>query len=194
VVAADADRRRFERELHDGPQQHLTALAVNLQLARRLVDNDPIAAAALIDELRRDVQEALAGARALAHRIYPPLLDEGGLAVALRHAAASLGVATQVQVAPDLSCPPEVAATVYFCCVEALERAGDGTESTIRVEEEEGAVVFEIVSAAVWDLEGPRDRVDALGGLLTIESEPCRGTRLAGSLPSPSRRGRGSRP
>ena len=78
VLAADADRRRIERELHDGPQQHLVALAVNLQLTRRLVDVDPAAARALLEEMGRDVQEALEGARKLAHRIYPPLLEAGG--------------------------------------------------------------------------------------------------------------------
>src|SRR5207245_4843265 len=127
--AADADRRRIERELHDGPQQHLVALAVNLQLTRRLVDVDPAAARALLEEMGRDVQEALDGARKLAHRIYPPLLEAGGLGVALRSAAASVGVPTRVQVAAGAACPPEVAGTVYFCCVEALERVGAGAKA-----------------------------------------------------------------
>jgi signal transduction histidine kinase len=185
VLAADADRRRLERELHDGPQQQLTALAVNLQLARRLVDADPAAAAALIDELRQDVQEAIDDARTLAHRIYPPLLDEGGLGMALRFAAADADIAAPVEVAPGLSCPPEVASTVYFCCVEVLERIG--ADATVTVREENGAVVFEVVTDASCSDERPnhesvRDRVEALGGLLTVEQESG-GTRITGTLP-----------
>ena len=127
VVAADADRRKIERELHDGPQQELVAVAVKLQLVSRLVQDDPTAATALLDEMRREVREALDGTRALANRIYPPLLEAGGLGVALRSAAASAGVSTRVDVAAG-AYAPEVAGTVYFCCVEALERIGPGAE------------------------------------------------------------------
>ena len=125
VVAADADRRKIERELHDGPQQELVAVAVKLQLVSRLVQDDPTAATALLDEMRREVREALDGTRALANRIYPPLLEAGGLGVALRSAAASIGVSTRVDMAAG-AYAPEVAGTVYFCCVEALERIGPG--------------------------------------------------------------------
>src|SRR5918994_4034865 len=88
VLAADADRRRIERELHDGAQQDLVALAVNLQHARGLVDSDPAAAGVLVDEMRRDVQEALDRLRALAQRIHPPQLQAGGVPAALGSAAA----------------------------------------------------------------------------------------------------------
>ena len=99
VLAADADRRRIERELHDGVQQHLVALAVNLQLVDRLVDDDPTAAKAILEELGRDVSQALEEAAQLAQRIHPPLLDTGGLAAALRAAASSAGVSSSVEVA-----------------------------------------------------------------------------------------------
>ena len=92
VLAADAERRSIERELHDGPQQHLVALAVNLQLARRLADADPAAAKLLLEEMGRDVRQALDETGKLAHRIYPPLLEAGGLAAALRSAAVAVGV------------------------------------------------------------------------------------------------------
>lgn len=188
VQAADADRRRIERELHDGPQQDLVGLAVNLQLARRLVDVDPAAASTLLDELRRDVQAALDEARELAQRIYPPLLEAGGLGVALRSVAARIGVRTRVQVAAGVACPSEVAGTVYFCCAAALERAGDGASATVTIHEDDGALVFEIVddgagSDAGTDLAAILDRVAALGGRLAIVSEPGRGTRISGSLP-----------
>ena len=192
VLSADADRRSIERELHDGPQQHLVALAVNLQLARRLVDSDPAAAGAFIDALRRDVQEALDEARKLADRIYPPLLEAGGLGVALRSAAATLRVPTRVEVPAGAAYPPEIAGTVYFCCVEALEHVGAGARSTtITVREDEGALVFEIiedgsgsdVATAGADLASAQERVEALGGRLTIASEPGHGIRVSGSLP-----------
>ena len=190
VLAADADRRKIERELHDGPQQDLVAVAVNLQLASRLVHDDPTAAAVLLDELRREVREALDGTRELASRVYPPLLEAGGLGVALRSAAASAGVPARVDVAAG-PYAPELAGTVYFCCVEALERIGPGASSTVTVREEEGSLVFEVVDDGVgseaatadWDLARLQDRVEALGGRLTVESESGHGTRVAGSLP-----------
>jgi signal transduction histidine kinase len=191
VLAADADRRRIERGLHDGPQQHLVALAVNLQLARGLVDTDPAAAKALLDEMRRDVQQALDETGKLAHLIYPPLLEAGGLAAALRAAAVSARVPTRIEVTAGTGYPPEVAGAVYFCCFEVLERAGDGTRATVMVREEEGALVFEVVedgagsatTASGAVLGRLRDRVEALGGQLTIRTEPGRGTRVSGSLP-----------
>jgi signal transduction histidine kinase len=191
VLAADADRCRIERKLHDGPQQHLVALAVNLQLARGLVDADPTAARVLLDEMGRHVREALDETRKLAHRIYPPLLEAGGLGPALRIAAAAAGVRTYVQVQAATAWPPEVAATVYFCCVEALEGLGAGSRSTITVHEENGALVFEIVedgdgsgaTTVSADLGWLRDRVETLGGQLAIAPNPGRGTRVLGSLP-----------
>ena len=89
VLAAAADRGRIERELHDGPQQRLVALAVELQQARRLVDVHPAAAGVLIDEMSGQLQEAVDALRALAHRIHPPLLEAGGLRAALRTTACS---------------------------------------------------------------------------------------------------------
>jgi signal transduction histidine kinase len=190
VLAADVDRRRIERELHDGPQQHLVALAVNLQLARRLVDDDPDAAKALIDELRRDVHEALDGARALAHRIYPPLLQPAGLAAALRLAATANGARASVEVTAGTAWPLDLVGTVYLSCADALESFGAGTTSTISVREDEGgALVFELVAdsgeTSTPDLVRVRDRVEALGGRLAVATEPDGATRVVGSLPLP---------
>ena len=103
VLAADADRRRIERELHNGVQQHLVALAVNVQLAGRLADSDPAAAKTLLEQLERDVQETLQVTAQLAQRIYPTLLEPRGLAAALRSAAATAGVAASVNVAASAS-------------------------------------------------------------------------------------------
>jgi signal transduction histidine kinase len=193
VLAADADRRRIERELHDGPQQHLVALSVNLQLARDLADADPAAAKALLEEIGRDVQQALDETAQLAQQVYPPLLEAGGLAVALRAAAVSAGIPTHIEVAAGTGYPPEVAGAVYFCFLEVLERAGDGVRATVTVRDVQEALAFEVVedgarSAAATarsdaGLHRMRDRVEALGGRLTIQSEPGRGTRVSGWLP-----------
>jgi signal transduction histidine kinase len=188
VLAADADRREIERELHDGAQQDLVGLAVNLQQVRRLVTTDPAAAGALVDEMRRDVHEGLDRLRALAERIYPPQLETGGLRVALRSAAASVGVRAHIDVAATAAIPSEASRTVYLCCVGALERFAEGTSATVAVRAENGTLAFEIVAdgpglaTADADLAAVRDRVEALGGRLTIASESG-ATCIAGSLP-----------
>ena len=189
VLAAAADRGRIERELHDGPQQRLVALAVELQQARRLVDVHPAAAGALIDEIAGEVGEALDELRALAHRIHPPLLEAGGLRAALRTTAAMVGVPTRVKVPEDATLPAELAGAVYFSCADALEQLGEREKIAITVRQEEGMVVFEIVAegsgsaTADADLAPMRDRLEALGGRLTIESEAGH-TGITGSLPS----------
>jgi signal transduction histidine kinase len=196
VGAADAERRAFERKLHDGVQQELVAFVVNLQLARSLCATDPAAAGALLDEIGRDARVALEGLRRLALELYPPLLDTGGLVVALRSAAADAGIATRVQAEALPESRPELAATVYFCCLEALRNAalhaGEGVKATISVRLEEAAVVFEIVDDGCGfvnheppegGLRRSSDRVEALGGRLEIESEPGEGTRVRGRLP-----------
>ncbi len=186
LVAADAERRQFEHDLHDGPQQHLVALAANLQLARALADTDPDAAKALLDEMSRDVQQALAETAELAHRIYPPLLDAGGLATALRAAAVALRVPAQVDVATTAEYTDEVASAVYFCCLDALGRAGDGARATITVRDDDGVIDFAVAvdsSSTNTGDDALCDRVEALGGRLTIETTLDGGTRVAGSLP-----------
>jgi signal transduction histidine kinase len=186
ALAADAERRRIEHDLHNGVRQHLVALAVNLQLTGSLVDADPAAAQTLLDEMRRHVQQALDETAQLAQRIYPPLLEAGGLAVALRSAAASLGITASVEVEADARYPQEIAAAVYWCCLEALEHAGAGVHATIAVRDEEGALAFEIVAEGDHtsaELERLRDRVEALGGRLTIQSGPGRSARLCGAIP-----------
>jgi signal transduction histidine kinase len=188
VLAAAEDRGRIERELHDGPLQRLVALAVELQQARRLVTADPPAAGALIGEIAIEVQEALDALRALAHRIHPPLLEAGGLRAALRITASMLDVPTRVQVPEGATLPPELARAVYFSCVDALEHLGERAKIAIAVRQEEGTVVFEIIAegsdsaTADSDLTLMRDRLEALGGRLTIESEPGH-TGISGSLP-----------
>lgn len=150
------------------------------------MDTDPAAAKVLLKDMRRDMQQALDETAQLAQQIYPPLLDAGGLAAALRAAAMSIGIPVSVEVEADAGCPPEVVRTVYLCCLEALEHAGADAPAAITVRQEDGMLAFDVVVAGTGsdvELDWLRDRVEALAGRLTMQSEPGRGTRVSGSLP-----------
>jgi signal transduction histidine kinase len=185
VLSADAARRGFERALHDGLQQQLVGLAANLELAARSVESDPSSAVTLLAEMRGDLREALDQTRTLAHRIYPPL-EAGGLVPALRSAAANADVSIRIDVSLGTSVPTEIAAAVYFSCFDVLERAR-GTSMTISVREEHGGVAFDILVDREMEVEPSpiRDRVEAMGGSLTIRSEPGPRTVWTGFLPLP---------
>jgi signal transduction histidine kinase len=184
VLAADADRHMLERDLHRGVQQHLVALAVNLQLAAQQLDADPDGARVALEGMRRDVERALADAAALAQRIDPPLLD-AGLVVAIRAAVAGMGFPVSVEVDVIDGCPPEVARTVLRCCQRLLEQAEARPPASVAVREDAGDVVVEVVVRGA-DADGEdalRDRVEALGGRLEIVSAPVGATRLTARLP-----------
>jgi signal transduction histidine kinase len=185
AFAHDADRRGIEHDLHEGVQQDLVALAAKLQLAAGLRETDPAAAKTFLEEMESDVQRALDETARLAHRIYPPLLEAGGLAAALRSAAVTANARIRIEVEGGADYPPEVAGAVYFCCVEVLERVAEGSPATVTVRDEGGALAFEVVgdyADSQAELLRLRDRVEALGGRLTIHVAG-RTTRVAGSLP-----------
>jgi signal transduction histidine kinase len=186
VRAADADRRAIERELHGGVHQRLVALATSLQLARLAEGSDPAAVETLLEEMTRDVRQALDETALLAQSIYPSALELGGLAALLRAAAVTANVPATVDVSDGSKHGPEIAMTVYLCWLALLARGSNGRPVTIAVGEYEEALTFEIVGEAAGsdaDLERLQDRVAALGGRLTVEPEPGGGIRLAGSLP-----------
>ena len=187
VRAADADRRAIERELHGGVHQRLVALATSLQLARLQEGSAPAGVETLLQEMTRDVRQALDQAALLAQGIYPSALELGGLAPLLRAAAVNAGVRATVDVSEGSKTAPEIAMTVYLCWLALLARGrSDGRPVTIAVGEDEEALTFEIVGEASGsdeDLEPLQDRVAALGGRLTIAPEPGGGVRLTGSLP-----------
>ena len=159
------------------------------------MDARPAAAKELLEEMTRDVQQALDETAQLAQRIYPALLNAGGLAAALRSAAAGAGIRVSVDVPAGANYPPEVAARVYFGCLEAFEHVGGGPV-TVTVREDESALSFEVVevvedgarstatrASSDAELDRLRDRVEALGGQLAIRSGPGRGLHVLGSLP-----------
>src|SRR4029079_4072329 len=124
VEAGDAQRRRIERDLHDGAQQHLVALAVSVNLVRQIADTAPDAAKAMLEQIGTDLQDAVQELRNLAHGIYPPLLMDRGLGEALSAAAGRAALPTTVEADGVGRYPQGVEAAVYFCCLESLQNAG----------------------------------------------------------------------
>lgn len=198
VEATDLERRRIERDLHDGAQQHLVALAVSTRLARQLADADPEAAKEMLDQIAADLQEAVQELRNLAHGIYPPLLMDRGLPDALRAAADRAVLPTAVEIADMGRYPQQVEAAIYFCCLEALQNAGKhaGPAATITIElrEEQGALLFSVTdTGAGFDPAGGAadghgfvnmaDRVGAFGGSLRVDSTVGLGTSIVGRVP-----------
>jgi len=189
ALADDASRRSLERELHDGAQQLLVAVAVNVQLARALVEQDPAGAVEVLDEMARDTQQALESTMRLAQRIHPPLLDAGGLGAALRAAAVANGVRAEISVGAG-PLPSPTAGAVYFCWLDLLESAGDAQPATVVVVSDDDALRFDLdgpATAALSDdvLTRMRDRVEALGGRLTVESGSDGRTSVGGWIPLP---------
>jgi signal transduction histidine kinase len=197
VAAADAERRRIERDLHDGAQQRLVALAVKLRLARRLLDADPDQARGMLDELRDEVKDAVEELRNLAHGIYPPLLLDQGLAAALGSAAQRATIPTRVEAGPVGRYPADVEAAAYFCCLEALQNAmkhaGPEATAVVRAWEEGGTLRFSVsddgagfdaaARAGGTGFVNMADRLGAIGGNLRVESTPGGGTTVVGVLP-----------
>jgi signal transduction histidine kinase len=198
VEAGDEQRRRIERDLHDGAQQHLVALAVSVNLVRQIADNDPDTAKSMLEQIGSDLQEAVQELRNLAHGIYPPLLMDRGLSEALSAAAGRAALPTGVEADDVGRYPPAVEAAVYFCCLEALQNAakhaGEGAQAMIVVREDEGALLFEVRDdGAGFDLAtgahhghgfvNMSDRVGAIGGSIAVESTPGAGTAIRGRIP-----------
>jgi signal transduction histidine kinase len=198
VASADAARRQIERNLHDGAQQHLVALAVNLGLAQRIAETSPEEARAMLGQLGQDLKEAIQQLRNLAHGIYPPLLADRGLGEALAAAAARSALPTTVEATALHRHTPDVEAAVYFCCLEALQNAGkhagQGARARIRIWEEEGGLLFEISDdGAGFDMGSTSklgagfmnmgDRVGAIGGSLAVDSVPGQGTTISARIP-----------
>ncbi|HEY6624451.1 MAG TPA: GAF domain-containing sensor histidine kinase [Acidimicrobiales bacterium] len=196
VAAADAERRRVERDLHDGAQQHLVALAVNVRLVRDLVVEDPKAATAALDEIAAEVKTTVQELRDLAHGIYPPLLMDNGLPEALRAVGSRspLDVETSADGIGRFSA--DIEAAVYFCCLEALQNAAKHAPAShvqVRVWEAEGGLLFTIiddgpgfdpkVAQAGHGFMNMSDRLGAIGGSVRWESAPRAGSTVRGSIP-----------
>ena len=195
VAAQDEERRRIERNLHDGAQQQLIALAVKARLAQQLAERDPGASAGLLGDIQHDADAALDDLRDLARGIYPPLLADQGLGAALDAQARKAPIPVTVDVADDARYPQAVESAVYFCCLEALNNVAkyaDASRASVRIGREDGRLRFEVaddgrgfdVEATTQGtgLQGMADRLDALGGGFEVRSTPGSGTTISGSL------------
>jgi signal transduction histidine kinase len=197
VAAQDDERRRIERNLHDGAQQHLVALKVKLGLAEMQAAKDPEMARSTLAELKRDADEALETLRDLARGIYPPLLADKGLAAAIESQARRATVPVTVDAIGIGRYPQEVEAAAYFCVLEALQNVqkyAHARQAAVRLSQVDGQLWFVVKDDGVgFDTAAARqgtgltnmhDRLDALGGGLHVDSGHGCGTELSGTIPA----------
>jgi signal transduction histidine kinase len=195
VAAADDERRRIERDIHDGAQQQLVVMNLKLGMVARTVESDPVAAASAIEEVRRDVERALAELRDLAHGLYPQLLESEGLPGALREAVERAAIPATLECDGAGRYRAELEAAVYFCCLEALQNAakhaGPAARATVRLAHSDHALRFEVADDGPGHggplngtgIQNMTDRIGALGGELMVESAAGRGTTVKGAIP-----------
>jgi signal transduction histidine kinase len=194
IAAADAERRRIERDLHDGAQQRLVALSLTLGMAESRLQSDPEAATSLIAQAREEAALAVKELRELASGIHPALLSERGLGPALEALAARAPVPTTVDGVPETRLPPQVESAAYFVTAEALTNvakyAGATTAGvTLAIDHGRLLLLIRDDGAGGADpntgsgLRGLRDRVEALDGQLHIDSPPGLGTTLIAEIP-----------
>jgi signal transduction histidine kinase len=199
VEAQDAERRKIERNLHDGAQQQLIALSIQLTLLAESAD-DPDLIRQVIPDLKAQLSAALDDLRALARGIYPPLLADQGLVVALRAQSARSPVPVLLEAGQVGRYPQDTESAVYFCALEALQNvakharasrvtvrlAGSGDTLEFSVSDD-GAGFPAAGTSRGSGLQGMSDRLAAHGGTLTVRSRPGQGTTITGRLPTSER-------
>lgn len=198
VHAQDTERRRLERDLHDGVQQDLVSLVMKLQLARKQLHRDQLTDTTLT-ELQTEARQTLADLRELARGIHPPVLTDRGIVAALETRAAQLPISVRIETDPALrerrfATALETAA--YFCCTEAMTNTlkhANAATSVIQITADDEQLIVQITddgkgfnpaTATGTGLTAMRDRLESLGGRLAITSQPGRGTRITGTLPA----------
>ena len=197
VTAQDEGRRRIERNLHDGAQQQIVALAVKLRVMGQLVESDTEKAKSMAADLLADANDALEQLRDLARGIYPPLLADRGLMAALQAQARKASVPTEVRSDGIGRYPQDTEAAVYFCVLEALTNVAKysgATRAEVSLSQTNGELSFEVIDdGAGFDtketrygtgLQGMADRLDAIGGALQVVSRRGEGTTVEGWIPA----------
>ena len=195
VEAADEERRRIELNLHDGAQQQLVSLALELRNAAESLEDRPAVARALLERAELGLAVAIDELRTLAHGIHPAVLSERGLRPALEGLAARSALSVRIDQLPDERLPAHVEIAVYYLVAEALTNSikhAHANGASVRVAREDGLVVIEIADDGNGGariehgsgLRGLVDRVEALGGQLTLDSPPGGGTRIRAEVPT----------
>ena len=193
VAAGDAERRRLERNLHDGAQQRLVALSLQLRMLQSRIQSDPATAEQLASTASEQLAQSLAELRELARGIHPAVLNHG-LAAALDSLAARSPVPTAVSYEATAPLPGPVELAAYFVASEALTNVAkyaEATSASVRVSQADSTAVIEIAddgvggadAAAGSGLRGLADRVEALDGRLRVVSPPGAGTVVTAELP-----------
>jgi signal transduction histidine kinase len=198
VAAQDEERRRLERNIHDGAQQQLVALSVKMRLLKTLARKAPGKAEELVDQLQADARDALDDLRDLARGIYPPLLADRGLAAALEAQARKAPIPVEVDPNGVGRYRQEAEATAYFCVLEALQNVAKyagASRAAVGLREEDGFLVFSVsddgrgfdvaTTTKGSGLQNMVDRVEAVGGRIEVDSTPGRGTTVTGRVPVP---------
>jgi signal transduction histidine kinase len=198
VAAQDDQRRRIERDIHDGAQQQLLGIAAKLALAESMAGRAEERERALISQLKADTRRALETLRELARGIYPPLLADQGLTAAVGAQASRATVPVELEADGIGRYPEEIETAIYFCCIEALQNAGKhARESAVRIRlsgsggevafavEDDGPGFDRTSGAAGSGLQHMTDRLSALGGSIEIDTHPGSGTTVAGRIPVP---------
>ena len=199
VATSDAARRRLERDIHDGAQQHLVALAVNVSLAATVAGRDPSRSAQLLTDLAAASRVALATLDELVSGIHPHLLDDAGLAAALRAAVATSPVPVRIEVELTQRPPREVESAVYFGSLEAVQNAlkhAAPEAISVTIREQAGSVSLLVRDdGRGFDLTAHRDgmglsnladRIESVGGTFTITTRPGAGTSVSARIPMPA--------
>jgi signal transduction histidine kinase len=192
VSAADEERRRLERDLHDGAQQRLVALVLNLRLARN--SDDPVAVRELLDDAIEELTEATAELRELARGIHPAILTDRGLDAAVTALASRATVPVEIQRVPEERLDAPVESTAYFVVAEALTnvaRYSQASHAEVEIGRANGTLVVEVRDDGVGGadpgrgsgLRGLADRVAAVDGRLVVKSEPGGGTTVHAEIP-----------
>ncbi|MEO8292216.1 MAG: ATP-binding protein [Actinomycetota bacterium] len=196
VSAQDERAKRLERDIHDGAQQQLVALAVKIRLADSLVDRDTAATHDLLTQLQAEATGALENLRDLARGIYPPLLADKGLPAALESQVRKSTVPVSLSAEAVGRFAPEIEAAVYFCSLEALTNVAKYSGASrvdLRLARNDGQLTFQIhddgegfdpkEASHGTGLQGMVDRLEAIGGSLSVSSEPGAGTTITGRVP-----------
>ena len=196
VAAQDEERRKIERNLHDGAQQQLVALAVQLKLARTMLDRDPPRVGDMLDALQASATEAIEDLRDLARGIYPPLLADKGLEAALEAQARKSSIPVVVETDAVGRYPRDVESAVYFCALESLNNVAkyaEASRAVVRLAKSNGHLTFTVTddgrgfdpesNVDGTGLQGMADRLDAIGGTLDVTSAPGSGTTVTGRVP-----------
>jgi signal transduction histidine kinase len=195
VAAQDAERRRLERNLHDGAQQQLVALGVKARLAKELARRDPAEVEPILDQIQADTNDALENLRDLARGIYPPLLADRGLVAALEAQARKATVPTTVQGDGIGRFGQDAEAAVYFSCLEALQNVAkyaQASHAEITLSNENGGLTFRVTDDGIGfdattasygtGLQGIADRLASLDGTVEVRSSRGTGTTVTGTV------------